>query len=165
MPDLYPNDQFHGTSFKHNSLIDLKILTCNLVKKSLEDTFNCNQTYISSAMERLFPTAFVHDAEMLLLAASNRLCEYVGSSDLRRTWKAVVEDQNQQNPPKKIINDIFRTKSRFKRAYKETKDAPAILKRVQSIKDEILYDDSRNLKCPEFKDVLDWISRVTNISF
>jgi len=56
---------------------------------------------------------FKHDLEVLLLAAIDQLQEYLGMN-IRRTWSEEVEEQDDNNPPKKIIQSLFhKAKKRY----------------------------------------------------
>jgi len=48
---------------------------------------------------------------------------------LRNAWRKPVEDQNDEKPPKRIVEALFK-KYRKKPSYIETSDAPWILERA-----------------------------------
>ena len=99
---------------------------------------------------------------MLLLAAQKELRSHLRTTDQLGKWRSPVEDQNQQRPPKHIVEELFRTKSKTKHAYRDTKDASAILRNVTDIK-TIIFNASNQIKCPVFKSLLDWIGEKTGI--
>src|SRR5262249_20053200 len=70
-----------------------------------------------------------HDLEVLLLACPERLRERLGTRDaLQGRWRKPVEEQNDQQPPKRIVEGLF---NRYrKRRYADTVDAPWILSRA-----------------------------------
>lgn len=164
IPDFYPNSQFQGPPYQHANLPQLKTVLSDLVKDSLINKFNCPHNNIQNILNRFYPTAFMHECEVLLLAVFTKLAQYIECTNLNKRWNTNIEQQNQNNPPKKIIQEIFRTKSRTKRAYREITDGPAIMRLVRSI-NEILYDSSGKVQCPEFKKLIDWILKLTQIPF
>jgi hypothetical protein len=160
LPDLYPNAGYIGTVYEHKDLIDLKELQMKLVKNALKDIFGVPSRRISTLGDRFYPTALKHDLEMLLLAAYEELRSVLGTRDRLGAWSHPVEDQNQQRPPKFIVEELFRTKKR--RAYRDTIHASAVLNKVSDI-NTILYNSDHQIKCPVFKEMLDWIGEKTNI--
>lgn len=118
---------------------------------------------INSCVARFLGTALKHDLEMLLLAAKEELRGHLRTADrLDDSWRKPVEDQNQERPPKRVVEELFRTKSAKKRAYRDTKDAPAVLRRIENIR-TILYDSTRQMQCPVFKSMLDWVGDRTGV--
>ena len=99
---------------------------------------------------------------MLLLAAREELRAYLGTSDQLGGWRNPVEEQNQERPPKYIVEELFITKSYTRHAYRDTKDASAILRNVTDIK-TIIHNSNHQIKCPVFKALLDWIGEKTTI--
>jgi hypothetical protein len=156
LPDLYPNAPFVNTSYKHDDLGELKAVQLSLVQKALRETFSAERT--DAALKRFFPTAFKHDAEMLLLEARDQLREVLETQDALGNWRMPVEDQNQTKPPKHVVEDLFRTKKR--KRYCDTIHMRAVLEKVSDIK-TILYRDG--LQCCVFKELMDWIGDKTGI--
>lgn len=162
LPDLYPNRPYVGTKSEHSNMIELKSVQKKLVCDALQEVFGVNKQRAKQLLERFSPSALKHDLEMLLLAAQGELRSYLGTPDSLGNWCNPVEDQNQDQPPKRIVEELFRTKSKTKRAYRDTKDASAILRNVTDIK-TIIYDEHKQIKCLIFKGLVDWIGEKTEI--
>ena len=92
----------------------------------------------------------------LLLAAVEHLRAALGTRERLGTWRTPVEDQDQARPPKRVVEELFRTKSCEKREYRDTRDARSVLARVENVRD-ILYTESGQVTCPVFKAMLDWL--------
>jgi len=72
-----------------------------------------------------------HDLEALLLAAPDQLRQRLGTTDkLTKAWCKPVEDQNDDQPPKRVVDALFK-KYRKKRGYIGTMDALWILERAK----------------------------------
>lgn len=93
---------------------------------------------------------------MLLLAAKVQLREVLGTKDKLGKWREPVEDQDLQEPPKRVVEKLFRSKTRKKRSYRDTTDAPAVLKQVTDIH-AMLRGGSGACTCPEFVRLLHWL--------
>jgi phenylpyruvate tautomerase PptA (4-oxalocrotonate tautomerase family) len=116
MPDLYPRNK----AFEHETAEQLiegirQAFLSALSSKGLED---------QRLVERFHAFCFKHDLEALLLAAEAVLANRLGSRDLKRTWQTPVEDQNHDNPPKRVVEELFREHGK---RYVGTADAPVIL--------------------------------------
>jgi len=162
LPDLYPNQEYVGTQFEHRDLTQLMTVQTNEVSNALQNIFSVNRPQVRQLLERFLPSALKHDLEMLLLAAQGQLRSYLGTPDRLGNWRNPVEDQNQNHPPKRIVEELFRTKSRTRHAYRDTRDASAVLRNVTDIK-TIIYNETNQIKCPVFKALLDWIGEKTTI--
>jgi len=162
LPDLYPNQPYAATKFEHSDLTQLKSVQTNEVTNALENIYGATRQKARPLLERFLPSALKHDLEMLLLAAHKELRAHLRTSENLGNWRNPVEDQNQNKPPKRIVEELFRTKSKTRHAYRDTKDASAILRKVTEIK-TVIYDDNNRIKCPVFKDLLDWIGEKTGI--
>jgi len=162
LPDLYPNKPYNGTRFEHGNMTELKSVQRSEVSNALRDKFGINSPQVGQLLERFLPSALKHDLEMLMLAAQKELRLFLGTPDRLGNWRSPVEDQNQQRPPKRIVEELFRTKSKTRHAYRDTKDASAILRNVTDMR-TMIYDDSSQIKCPVFKDLLDWIGEKTGL--
>ncbi len=68
-----------------------------------------------------------HDLEALLLASEERLRLRLGRKRFRRCWRLPVEEQDDTEPPKVVVQRLFRKAGR---RYQETRDAPWILSKV-----------------------------------
>jgi len=162
LPDLYPNQEYVGTQFEHRDLTQLMTVQTNEVSNALQNIFSVNRPQVRQLLQRFLPSALKHDLEMLLLAAQGQLRSYLGTPDRLGNWRNPVEDQNQNHPPKRIVEELFRTKSRTRHAYRDTRDASAVLRNVTDIK-TIIYNETNQIKCPVFKALLDWIGEKTTI--
>lgn len=161
LPDLYPNGEYSHTKFKHDDLSELKSVQTRLVQDSLQKVFNLSPKNAGSTMARFFPSALKHDLESLLLAAIDELRQVLGTKEMLGKWQHPVEDQNQQRPPKYIVEELFRTKKG--RAYRDTMHAKVVLEKVTDIK-KLLFSNSGQLECPVFKETMDWIGERTGVA-
>ena len=162
LPDLYPNGAYSRTKFKHDNLSELKAVQTRLVRDALQTVFNLSPKKAEATLARFFPSALKHDLEVLLLAAVDELRQVLGTTEkLENNWRHPVEDQNQQKPPKYLVEELFRTKKG--RCYRDTRHARAVLEKVTDIK-KLLFSSSGQLECPVFKETMDWISERTGIA-
>jgi len=143
LPDLYPTADYARTANKHENFSDLVELQYELVAQTVSDP----------DAKRFFASALKHDLEMLLLAAQPQLRERLGDNQID-SWGRPPENQNQDTPPKKLVEQLFLSKT--KNSYRETVDAPAILR--QASLREIAS------QCPKFKEMLDWVGTRTGVS-
>jgi hypothetical protein len=162
LPDLYPNQPYVGTPNAHTDVPRLAARLRALVAEALRDVGGVHARDVREVLLRFHPSALKHDLEMLLLAAWRRLGEQLHrnlnpASHCRRP----VEDQNQERPPKRIVEELYLTHTG--RAYRDTADAPAVLRRVATLL-EILQLDTGQDQCPVFKAMLDWIGGCTGVS-
>ncbi|MCK4658411.1 MAG: DUF4276 family protein [Phycisphaerae bacterium] len=160
LPDLYPNREFETTKYKHDNLEQLQECQRRLAKRALRDDFGVSKPKLDLLLDRFFPTALKHDLEMLLLASREQLTTVLGAKENLGEWTEPVEDQNQQNPPKHVVEKLFREKA--KEAYRDTNHAPAVLRKVSDIR-TVLYTRNDRLSCPVFKEMLDWIGKRMGI--
>lgn len=154
MPDLYP--AFEHAAFQHSDVASLKQLQQRLVRDALVSAPRLSRTKADHCMPRFLPAVFKHDFEMLLLAAKDALRNALRTTERLGDWRVPVEDQNFARPPKRVIEDLFRTKSVSRRSSLETRDAPKILGSVTDL-GAILRTDSGAVTCPEFVAVLRWL--------
>ncbi|MCX7717387.1 MAG: DUF4276 family protein [Candidatus Sumerlaeaceae bacterium] len=157
LPDLYPNHDYLNTKYEHADLPALQKLQKLLVQQALTQTFNLPQP--AKLMDRFFPSALKHDLEVLLLASLTQLRKRLKTNDQLGNWQKPPENQNQQCPPRDVIEHLF--SKYLKRSYRDTTDAPAIL-RSTPLRD-VLFDTSQTVQCPVFKSVVDWIGTKTGI--
>jgi len=156
LPDYYPNAPYVGHQYEHNTLTDLLELQRRLVREYLSRK-ECNADIL---MERFYPSALKHDLEMLLLAACDQLRDHLGTKERLGNWILPVENQNQSRPPKRVVEDLYRTKK--DRVYRDTKDSVAVLSGVSDIQ-KLLYSEQGQLQCPVFKAMLDWLGDKTSV--
>lgn len=117
MPDLYP----YNRAFPHETPAELEAVireqfTQALREKGLTD----DERYL----QRFRVFCFKHDLEVLLLAAHSALALRLDTETLEITWRVPVEDQNNDVPPKRVVEALFRQHGQ---RYEETVDAPLIL--------------------------------------
>lgn len=161
LPDLYPNDGYENTPYRHTNLQDLKAVQARLVGQALVQKFGFSREQCDGALMRFFPSAFKHDMEVLLLAAKEELRLVLGTPDNIGNWRHPVEDQNQVKPPKYVVEELFRTKRG--RNYRDTVHAGAVLEKVTDI-NGLLFTSSGQSQCPVFKATMDWIASNTGVA-
>jgi hypothetical protein len=124
LPDLYPMSVYDGTPNAHRSFSELD--------GRLRERFLSRAKKVgvpASSHTRFRVHCLKHDLEALLLAAPEVLRARLGTKDaLHGRWRSPVEDQNDQRPPKRIVEALFERYQR--RKYSDTMDAPWILARA-----------------------------------
>jgi len=163
LPDLYPTNVFDSTEYKHKCLRELSEQQSRLVRHALKTTFGRREDDVEEHLNRFLGSALRHDLEMLLLAAKEALRTVLGTRDQLGSWRHPVEDQNLDKPPKRVVEDLFLHRSAKGRAYRDTSDAPRVLKLVSDSLGSILVNEHGSIECPEFKRVLDWIGHKTGV--
>lgn len=121
LPDLYPNRDYANTEYKHDSLEELRDVQTRLVKQSLQKRW----ADVDSHIVRFYASALKHDLEVLLLAATSQLQSRLKVSNRPDGWRQPPEEQNQNKPPKKIVEELFQR--HLRRSYREIVDSHAIL--------------------------------------
>ncbi|MDZ4822757.1 MAG: DUF4276 family protein [Flavobacteriales bacterium] len=129
LPDLYP--PFNGA----RTIEELKESVIARFKSEAE---LLNISDIDFLLQRFHVHCFKHDLEVLLLAAKEAMSAYLQVHTLTAAWRIPEEEQNHDQPPKRITERLFRERNR---KYKDTIDAEAILRNVDY---KILVE-----KCPE----------------
>jgi hypothetical protein len=160
LPDLYPMKSYDNTEFRHGNLSGLRELLNLRVADALKHLYKADPQLF---MWRFYASALKHDLESLLLAAEPALTKYLRVGGRLGAWNNLVEDQNDDEPPKRIIEKIFRTKSPKRIAYRDTVHAPAILEQVENL-DSLLHFENGRVRCPTFKDTVDWIVEQTGVT-
>jgi len=116
LPDLYPPN----VGFPHRTFPELS--------QALHQAFERQRTLKGDADERLSARfrifCFKHDLEALVLAAEPALASRLGAPAIDCAWILPVEDQDHDNPPKRIVEQIFAARGE---RYHDTIDAPLIL--------------------------------------
>lgn len=163
-PDLYPAGNIFGDPFNHTDMATLRDVQQRHVREALKATFGIRQDKIEAYLSRFYAGALKHDLEMLLLVAQDQLRSVLDTNESLGNWIRPVEDQNNEKPPKRIVEELFRTRSRRKKAYRDTIHAPQVMKKASTHIDQLLSLESGQLQCPEFKKVLDWIGHKTGIA-
>ena len=124
LPDLYPMAPYDGSADAHRSFEELdRVLRRRFIVEA-------DRVGLAPALRDRFRVhCLKHDLEALLLASPTALRDRLRTSDaLEGQWRRPVEDQNDMEPPKRIIEGLFRRYFR-KRNYVDTLDAPWILAR------------------------------------
>lgn len=125
LPDLYPMSRYADTPNAHSSFADLE----GLLRQRFERQAN-RVGLPAEARTRFRVHCLKHDLEVLLLAAPDQLRARLRTSDaLSDVWRKPVEDQNDDTPPKRVVEALF-SKHRKKPGYVDTTDAPWILGRT-----------------------------------
>ena len=151
LPDLYPNKGI-ALEYKHGNLEDLRDVQNRLVRRDLKKR-GMKSTVVDSHIERFYASAMKHDMEVLLLAAHHQLESRLRVSNMPRSWRQPPEEQNQDKPPKKIVQALF---SRYlRKSYRENVDSLAILRNAE------LRDVAE--QCPTFGAMIDWIGEKTHV--
>lgn len=125
LPDLYPMSRYADTSNAHSSFAD--------IEKLLQERFECRADEINlpaNVRQRFQVHCLKHDLEALILAAPDQFRQRLKTRDkLSRTWRKPVEDQDDNHPPKRIVEELFK-RYRKNPGYVDTTDAPWILDRA-----------------------------------
>ena len=152
LPDLYPNRDYADTEYKHNNLQELQGVQTRLVKQHLQQQMG-RRADVDSHIAHFYASALKHDLEVLLLAATSQLQSRLRMSNMPRSWRQPPENQNQDRPPKRIVEELFRIN--LKRSYRENTDSDAILRKA----------DLREVaeQCPTFCAMIDWIGEKTGV--
>jgi Domain of unknown function (DUF4276) len=126
LPDLYPMASYDRTENRHRSFPELVTL--------LQGRFisRADKINLSPEARRHFRVhCLKHDLEALLLAAPDELRRRLKTNDsLRGHFRTPVEDQNDDNPPKYVVDALFRKYRRKPDKYIDTVDAVPILARA-----------------------------------
>jgi hypothetical protein len=124
LPDLYPMSTYVGTQDAHSNQQELRRLLLGRF------TDEANRVALPVPIRQHFKAhCLKHDLEVLLLAVPDILRQRLGTGNqLRGAWRRPVEDQNDQQPPKRIVEQLFTTYRRKK--YVATVDALWILERA-----------------------------------
>ena len=117
MPDLYPKNK----AFPHETIDELVAGISQNFEIALRDKGLQNDNRLR---ERFKVFCFKYELEALILAAEVALQNRLGINSINRTWRIPVEDQNHDNPPKQIVEQLFKNCGK---RYQETVDVPLIL--------------------------------------
>jgi len=147
LPDLHPVANYQGTQYAHTDHASLSQLQVALVARALRETYGVAQPNIAPHLARFYATSLKHDLEMLLLAAHDALQEVLGARVVR-TWRQPVEEHNLQDPPKRVVERLFRTRSAKKRSYKDTLHAQQVCVAFQRISEQSCSTRMSNRSVP-----------------
>ena len=151
-PISTPNRDYADTEYKHNNLQELQGVQTRLVKQHLQQQMG-RRADVDSHIAHFYASALKHDLEVLLLAATSQLQSRLKMSNMPRSWRQPPENQNQDRPSKRIVEELFRIN--LKRSYRENTDSDAILRKA----------DLREVaeQCPTFCAMIDWIGEKTGV--
>lgn len=145
MPDLYPKNK----GFEHETIQEMENGILNEFDKVLKSK-NINDVRLR---ERFRVFRFKHDLETLILAAESQLTNLLSVNPLPIKWTRPVEEQNHHEPPRRIVEQIFK---KCGKKYKGTVDAPNILQSAR-------YEDIAEL-CPQaFKPFVEFLQNLPNL--
>lgn len=120
MPDLYPKNK----GFDHETYQEMS----DGIYKRFESAVRKKGSQLDDRLTQRFKVfCFKYDLEALLLASLEALKLYLSINNLKVTWLHPVEDQNHDDPPKRVVERLFRE---YGQQYQETIDAPAILSKA-----------------------------------
>jgi hypothetical protein len=117
MPDLYPRDK----AFPHQTCAELR----DGIMANFERALQQKKVGDARMKDRFKVFCFKHDLEALLLACEDSLRVRLGVQYLDVSWRKPVEDQDHYEPPKRVVERLFRENG-FR--YRDTVDAPIILR-------------------------------------
>jgi len=157
MPDLYPMARFDPTPYAHDSYQALVDLLRRLVRSQARSE-GCSQSEVHSLLQRFHALPLSHDLEMLLLAAHEKLRAYLRTStSLAKAFRHPAEDQDDNTPPKRIVEELFVRHHPKKTSYKPTIHAPAILSDVSPAE---LRESG---ECPRFAEFLATLEQIARV--
>lgn len=119
IPDLYPLET-RDVPFKHESADEL----IDVMRKGFKNVLADNGIDDDSMVARFIPFCFKYELEALVLAATDELQAFLGVDDFSRSWTIPVEEQNDAEPPKQVVRELFRE---VNKRYIEKTHAPYIL--------------------------------------
>jgi hypothetical protein len=117
LPDLYPGNK----AFPHQTVTEL----IAGIRRNFETALQARGLADDARIQERFKVfCFKHDLEALLLAAQRELAVRLGAKSIAVTWRVPVEDQDQDHPPKRVVESLFADRGK---RYRDTIDAPVIL--------------------------------------
>lgn len=147
LPDLYPMD----IAFAHRTSAELQ----EGIQRNFRNALRQAAVDDQRLAERFHVFCFKHDMEVLVLAAAAELASRLGAHHLEANWKVPVEEQNNDRPPKRVVEELF---AKHGMKYRELIDAPLILTGVD-------YMDLAE-RCPQcfkpFVEFLESLAPATN---
>lgn len=119
MPDLYPRDKV----FPHSTFRELQDGILGLFHGEIEKRPMARKRS-GLLRDRFKVFCFKHDLESLVLAGEEALLRRLNAEKFQRNWRRPVEDQNHSEPPKGVVEDLFRASDQ---KYRATVDAHFML--------------------------------------
>lgn len=110
LPDLYPPNK----GFEHKTCDEMQAG----VLRQFRDEIRRRQGSDDRVTERFQVFCLIHDLESLLLAAEEQFLPACGLTAAK--WTTPVEEQNHDNPPKRIVEKLIR-------GFQPTVDGPRLL--------------------------------------
>lgn len=110
LPDLYPPNK----AFDHKTCEEMQTGVLRRFSQEITRRHESDHRFV----ERFRVFCLIHDLEVLLLAAEEQLMTACGLTSVM--WTTPVEQQNQEYPPKRIVEKLIR-------GYQPTVDGPRIL--------------------------------------
>ena len=117
MPDLYPLKK----ALPHETAQQLKAVIRDQFTQALKREGLADDQRFH---ERFAVFCFKYDLEALVLSALQPLALRLGVKAIQPTWRLPVEDQNNDTPPKKVVEALFK---KHHTHYRETVDAVGIM--------------------------------------
>ena len=118
LPDLYPKNR----AFPHETADELRAGMMECFRRALAVRSLGDDLRLES---RFHVFCFKHDMEALLLACPDSLARRLKTGRLTTTWVVPVEDQDHGQPPKRVVEGLFRHHGG---EYRDTVDAQVILR-------------------------------------
>lgn len=154
-PDLSPMAKFDPTRYAHDSYEALVGLLRRLVRTHAQSE-GCSSSEVAGLLDRFYAFPLCHDLEVLLLAAHEELRRHLRApGSLANAFRHPAEDQDDQQPPKRVVAELFRR--HLKRRYRPTIDAPAVLRNVSP------GELRTSGECPRFAEFLSVLERITGM--
>jgi len=148
MPDLYPRNK----GFPHETVDELRAGILENFDNALRSK-NAGDDIRLKSRFKVFCSKY--DLESLILASEEALKSRLRVDELEITWRKPVEDQDHDDPPKRVVERLFREQGE---EYEETNDAPFILGRSD-------YRDIAH-KCRQcFKPFVDFLTDLQPVSY
>jgi hypothetical protein len=116
LPDLYPPN----IVFEHRTVDELR----KSLRKEIEHQAQLRNVTDARLFSRFYVFCLKYDLEALVLAAKKELASRLGQPTIERTWIVPVEDQDHDQPPKRVVEVLF---AAYGERYEDTVDAPLIL--------------------------------------
>jgi Domain of unknown function (DUF4276) len=110
LPDLYPRNK----GFDHETCEEMQAGVLHRFHQEIQRRHGSDDRLA----DRFRVFCLIHDLEALLLAAEEQLLPACGLT--AATWTKPVEQQNHDNPPKRVVEKLIRN-------YQPTVDGPVIL--------------------------------------
>lgn len=144
LPDLYPRNK----AFPHETFDELR----RGLEANFERELRAKGAGDDARLRARFKVfCFKHDLESLVLAAEEALKSRLGIKSFGVPWARPVEDQDQDDPPRRVIERLF---DRHGDRYKDTIDAPLILGDSQYL---VIAD-----RCPQcFKPFVEFLANLS----